>query len=327
MPSSSQSPPPLPPAPRHRAYASPSRDAGVKCITCKVIRTLEGLGHPALDEADDEADDEHEVAQALSADAGRRAGKQRALSTPELRLTRHSPLAIAACILLGRLFRLPSMRTFDASDFSSSPDPPAAEISRQMRHHVLLTRRRAFCAAPSPRKRRVDRALDARATGQLHYAAGRKSRAPRRFCYGALNSSRRPAAGRVCTSASRCVSFLSILSSVMLSAIDLVGWDVGENLTRFPASRSSRCLQTGCLLRPIYHLAMQLITDDVVHGRDFGALAACEDHPGVKMICYYICVRDTALAFEHPFCKTLLNVRVFRCTKSEVKMAAESHFV
>ncbi|KAJ7457417.1 hypothetical protein FB451DRAFT_1372548 [Mycena latifolia] len=76
MPSSSQSPPP---APRRRASASPSRDAGVKGITRKVIRTLEGLGHPVLSEADDEADDEHEVARALEADAERRAGKQRAL--------------------------------------------------------------------------------------------------------------------------------------------------------------------------------------------------------------------------------------------------------
>ncbi|KAJ7457403.1 hypothetical protein FB451DRAFT_1564240 [Mycena latifolia] len=76
MPSSSQSPPP---APRRRASASPSRDAGVKGITRKVIRTLEGLGHPALSEADDEADDEHEVARALAADAERRAGKQRAI--------------------------------------------------------------------------------------------------------------------------------------------------------------------------------------------------------------------------------------------------------
>ncbi|KAJ6545857.1 hypothetical protein DFH09DRAFT_1508747 [Mycena vulgaris] len=62
---SSQSPPPAP-VPRRRASASPARDVGVKGITRKVIRTLEGLGHldPALEaEADaEEDDDEHEVA-------------------------------------------------------------------------------------------------------------------------------------------------------------------------------------------------------------------------------------------------------------------------
>ncbi|KAJ7101419.1 hypothetical protein B0H15DRAFT_919781 [Mycena belliarum] len=73
---SSQSP--TPPPHRRRASASPSRDAGVKGITRKVIRTLEGLGHldPAL-EADDEADDESEVARALEDNV--RAGKQRAV--------------------------------------------------------------------------------------------------------------------------------------------------------------------------------------------------------------------------------------------------------
>ncbi|KAJ6545848.1 hypothetical protein DFH09DRAFT_1367549 [Mycena vulgaris] len=81
---SSQSPPPAP-APRRRASASPARDARVKGITRKVIRTLEGLGHldPALEaEADaEEDDDEHEVTRALAADAEARrvgAGKQRA---------------------------------------------------------------------------------------------------------------------------------------------------------------------------------------------------------------------------------------------------------
>ncbi|KAJ7127856.1 hypothetical protein C8R44DRAFT_100021 [Mycena epipterygia] len=69
--SQSQSPPPRS---SRRASASPSRDSGVKGITRKVIRTLEGLGHldPAM-EADDEVDDEHEVARTLV-----RAGKQRA---------------------------------------------------------------------------------------------------------------------------------------------------------------------------------------------------------------------------------------------------------
>ncbi|KAJ6545867.1 hypothetical protein DFH09DRAFT_1367557 [Mycena vulgaris] len=82
---SSQSPPPAP-VPRRRASASPARDVGVKGITRKVIRTLEGLGHldPALEaEADaEEDDDEHEVARALAADAEARrvgAGKQRAV--------------------------------------------------------------------------------------------------------------------------------------------------------------------------------------------------------------------------------------------------------
>ncbi|KAJ6523071.1 hypothetical protein DFH09DRAFT_867026, partial [Mycena vulgaris] len=74
------------PVPRRRASASPARDVGVKGITRKVIRTLEGLGHldPALEaEADaEEDDDEHEVARALAADAEARrvgAGKQRAV--------------------------------------------------------------------------------------------------------------------------------------------------------------------------------------------------------------------------------------------------------
>ncbi|KAJ7429564.1 hypothetical protein B0H11DRAFT_2166943 [Mycena galericulata] len=78
----SQSPPPRP---IRRASASPSRDAGVKGITRKVIRTLEGLGHLEehdLDEdADDEAEDEGEVAKALALE--RRMGKQRAVSVPE----------------------------------------------------------------------------------------------------------------------------------------------------------------------------------------------------------------------------------------------------
>ncbi|KAJ7666769.1 hypothetical protein DFH06DRAFT_1322742 [Mycena polygramma] len=72
MPASSQSPPPT----RRRSSASPSPAAGVKGVTRKVIRTLEGLGHAMEADADDEAEDE-EVAAALKAD--RRAGKQRAL--------------------------------------------------------------------------------------------------------------------------------------------------------------------------------------------------------------------------------------------------------
>ncbi|KAJ6454248.1 hypothetical protein C8R47DRAFT_1228747 [Mycena vitilis] len=76
MPASSQSPPPT----RRRSSASPSPAspspaAGVKGVTRKVIRTLEGLGHAMEADADDEAEDE-EVAAALKAD--RRAGKQRA---------------------------------------------------------------------------------------------------------------------------------------------------------------------------------------------------------------------------------------------------------
>ncbi|KAJ7641808.1 hypothetical protein FB45DRAFT_785946 [Roridomyces roridus] len=68
MTSAAQSPPPRP---IRRASVSPSRDAGVKGITRKVIRTLEGLGHldspqetlesdPLADPADD-ADDESET--------------------------------------------------------------------------------------------------------------------------------------------------------------------------------------------------------------------------------------------------------------------------
>ncbi|KAJ6530263.1 hypothetical protein B0H19DRAFT_1273920 [Mycena capillaripes] len=73
MPASSQSPPP----PRRRSSASPSPAVGVKGVTRKVIRTLEGLGHAMEADADDEAEDETEVAAALKAD--RRQGKQRAL--------------------------------------------------------------------------------------------------------------------------------------------------------------------------------------------------------------------------------------------------------
>ncbi|KAJ7604090.1 hypothetical protein DFH06DRAFT_1487825 [Mycena polygramma] len=68
MPASSQSPPPT----RRRSSASPSPAAGVKGVTRKVIRTLEGLGHAMEADADDEAEDE-EVAAALKADS--RAGK------------------------------------------------------------------------------------------------------------------------------------------------------------------------------------------------------------------------------------------------------------
>ncbi|KAJ7226831.1 hypothetical protein GGX14DRAFT_627191 [Mycena pura] len=78
MPAPSQSPPPRR---TPRRSASPLHDAGVKGITRKVIRTLEGLGHldpPSEAEADDEMDDETEVAAALRAD--RRQGKLRALS-------------------------------------------------------------------------------------------------------------------------------------------------------------------------------------------------------------------------------------------------------
>ncbi|CAK5263275.1 unnamed protein product [Mycena citricolor] len=86
MPASSQSPPPRSPLPR-RASESPARDAGVKGITRKVIRTLEGLGHldPAPEaEMEDEYDDESEVAAALDSDE-KRVGKQRASEVPEVK--------------------------------------------------------------------------------------------------------------------------------------------------------------------------------------------------------------------------------------------------
>ncbi|KAJ7279370.1 hypothetical protein C8J57DRAFT_1569994 [Mycena rebaudengoi] len=55
------------PSPKRRASASPARDvAGVKNITRKVIRTLEGLGHQQLLEDEDEDEDEEgEVAHAV----------------------------------------------------------------------------------------------------------------------------------------------------------------------------------------------------------------------------------------------------------------------
>ncbi|KAJ7834949.1 hypothetical protein B0H13DRAFT_2426294 [Mycena leptocephala] len=70
---SSQSPPPVP---RRRSSASPSPAAGVKGVTRKVIRTLEGLGHAVVETDTDDDPEESEVAEALRAD--RRHGKQRA---------------------------------------------------------------------------------------------------------------------------------------------------------------------------------------------------------------------------------------------------------
>ncbi|KAJ6481599.1 hypothetical protein DFH09DRAFT_1378673 [Mycena vulgaris] len=75
-------PPPPAPALRRRASATPAHNAGVKGITRKVIRTLEGLRHldPALEaEADvEEDDDKHEVARALTADTdARRVGARK----------------------------------------------------------------------------------------------------------------------------------------------------------------------------------------------------------------------------------------------------------
>ncbi|KAJ6456581.1 hypothetical protein C8R47DRAFT_1227768 [Mycena vitilis] len=58
--------------------ASPSPASGVKGVTRKVIRTLEGLDHVMEVDADDEAESlDEEVVAPLKAD--RRAGKQRAL--------------------------------------------------------------------------------------------------------------------------------------------------------------------------------------------------------------------------------------------------------
>ncbi|KAF7333430.1 hypothetical protein MVEN_02358800 [Mycena venus] len=70
----SQSPPPAPP-PRRRSSARPAPTTGVKVVTRKVIRTLEGLEH-TMEET--EVVDETEVAAALRAD--RRQGKQRAVA-------------------------------------------------------------------------------------------------------------------------------------------------------------------------------------------------------------------------------------------------------
>jgi hypothetical protein len=76
---SSQSPPPVP---RRRSSASPSPAAGVKGVTRKVIRTLEGLGHAVVETDTDDDPEESEVAEALRAD--RRHGKQRAtMDAPE----------------------------------------------------------------------------------------------------------------------------------------------------------------------------------------------------------------------------------------------------
>ncbi|KAF7333432.1 hypothetical protein MVEN_02359100 [Mycena venus] len=74
----SQSPPPAPL--RRRSSASPAPTTGVKVVTRKVIRTLEGLGHAMEDDRDEEAEvvDETEVAAVLRAD--KRQGKQRAVA-------------------------------------------------------------------------------------------------------------------------------------------------------------------------------------------------------------------------------------------------------
>ncbi|KAJ7678365.1 hypothetical protein B0H17DRAFT_1206820 [Mycena rosella] len=82
QPPSSQSPTP-PPTFRRRASASPARDGGgVKHITRKVIRTLEGLGHldPPSEQGEGEEGDEeeYEVARTLSLERKGK-GKQREL--------------------------------------------------------------------------------------------------------------------------------------------------------------------------------------------------------------------------------------------------------
>ncbi|KAJ7060546.1 hypothetical protein C8F01DRAFT_1143067 [Mycena amicta] len=81
MPASSQSPPPRRRTTPRRASVSPLRDAGVKGITRKVIRHLEGLGHLVEGDIDEEMEDESEVAAALRED--RRLGKQPAPPQPK----------------------------------------------------------------------------------------------------------------------------------------------------------------------------------------------------------------------------------------------------
>ncbi|KAJ7100556.1 hypothetical protein C8R43DRAFT_1092312 [Mycena crocata] len=75
IPTTPKSTPRKPPTPR-RASASPAREPGVKGITRKVIRTLEGLGHQM---EFDEEEEETEVAKALREE--RREGKQRAIDS------------------------------------------------------------------------------------------------------------------------------------------------------------------------------------------------------------------------------------------------------
>ncbi|KAJ7279363.1 hypothetical protein C8J57DRAFT_1502023 [Mycena rebaudengoi] len=80
------------PSPKRRASASPARDvAGVKNITRKVIRTLEGLGHQQLLEDEDE-DEEGEVEYAVVQGDNRNInstnmdkGKARAMEDPSAR--------------------------------------------------------------------------------------------------------------------------------------------------------------------------------------------------------------------------------------------------
>ncbi|KAJ6545888.1 hypothetical protein DFH09DRAFT_1508836 [Mycena vulgaris] len=79
--------PPPAPAPRCHTSATPAHNAGVKGITRKVIRTLEGLGHldPALEaEADvEEDDDEHEIARALPTACNEGGEEEDRLGDPE----------------------------------------------------------------------------------------------------------------------------------------------------------------------------------------------------------------------------------------------------
>ncbi|KAF8184144.1 hypothetical protein K438DRAFT_1974727 [Mycena galopus ATCC 62051] len=86
---SSDFPFPPPAAVRRRSSASPAPTTGVKVVTRKVIRTLEGLGHAMQDESGseenlvNEMEDEGEVAAQLRAD--RRNGKKRAASEPPVK--------------------------------------------------------------------------------------------------------------------------------------------------------------------------------------------------------------------------------------------------
>ncbi|KAJ7457396.1 hypothetical protein FB451DRAFT_1183298 [Mycena latifolia] len=177
MPSSSQCPPP-PPLPRRRASASLSRDAGVKDISRKVIRMLEGLGHPALDEADDE----HEVAQALAADPRRPPGKQR--STPHNKITA-DPLVSIGAFLVPTSASGRDLPTYPTTSTRISRDKPAAGAGRFAPLNVQDAAR-VPCFAPSLRKGWVERALDACATGELHHPFGREQQAARRSCRGAV---------------------------------------------------------------------------------------------------------------------------------------------
>ncbi|KAF7290769.1 hypothetical protein MIND_01317800 [Mycena indigotica] len=115
MPALSQSPPPRRRTTPRRASVSPSRDTGVKGITRKVIRHLEGLGHLVEGDVDEEMDDESEVAESLKED--RRAGKRPAPPQPKKidweipRKVFHSSIGF----LTGGLYLTPSISPRDVA--------------------------------------------------------------------------------------------------------------------------------------------------------------------------------------------------------------------